>query len=278
MIEILERKQELGSGSYGVIYLCDVKINGEVIKNVVVKEIHLSKKIKQEDIEREIEILKRVQHNAHTVKFYGIIYEENVKISIVMERLEEVDLYEDVGFSQKIEIATQLLEGLSFIHKQGVVHSDIKPENIMIRSDSGKLVFTDFGLSCVNQLDSLDPNTRCKAAGSLAYVHPVIYFTLKKKYEVVGNKKHRTNFITDLYSLGTVLFVVFMGEKYLNFEYLVPEKMSDFKNHYQLQMERFEMEYNAYPELIGVMKELLNPLGRKNEAVYYLEKIKSVDM
>jgi len=270
-MEIVKKGEELGSGAYGTVYLANILIDGKLFEDIVIKEIKLGKKVTKESIEKEIEMLKRVQNSEHTVKYYAAVFDEiSQTFKIAMERLEEIDLYEDVSIEQKFDISRQLLSGLAFIHSKSVVHSDLKPANIMIRPGTGKLVFTDFGLSCVHNSSEFE----CRAAGSPAYMHPVIYFTLKKKYELVGNKKHRTNFITDIYSLGTILYTVFMGEKYLEFDFLTPMKMSDYKDHFQFQMECFMEEgYDKYPHLNMVMREMLNPIGRKRSAEELLEEL-----
>ena len=63
--------------------------------------------------------------------------------------IDKGKLHEDL----KLKIVIQLLQGLSFAHKNGIIHRDIKPDNLMIRIDkdgSHKLVFIDLSLNKIN--------------------------------------------------------------------------------------------------------------------------------
>lgn len=120
---------------------------------------------------------------------------------------------------QAATIATQLLSALSFLHKRGIVHRDVKPENILLVSDDDddlNVKLSDFGLarvlcevddnssSCSNQASPLTPPSarRSRAytsVGSDYYVAPEI--TFGGGYDTA----------VDMYSLGVTLYIILSG-------------------------------------------------------------------
>jgi len=104
----------------------------------------------------ELEVLLSVDH-PHVVRLVDV-YQSDETLSLVMERLEGGELAEHMSSSSRwskrcaedsaAQIARQMLLSVSFIHSQGIVHRDIKPDNFLFsREDSNFLVLIDFGFS-----------------------------------------------------------------------------------------------------------------------------------
>ncbi len=95
-------------------------------------------------------LLERFNH-ACIVKVYAI-FEENDTAYMVMEFLDGESLFHGtqqrgaMNLPQAFEVARQVGEALSIVHSGGLIHSDVKPENI-IRTSDGRLVLLDFGVS-----------------------------------------------------------------------------------------------------------------------------------
>jgi serine/threonine protein kinase len=152
-----EIQKVLGQGGFGIVYLVKdtERLNNIfVIKELFAKEfsfrkrderkvthkpkaITLMKKIK-EGIIREVKILSQIE-NENVVQAYGYLEENNTLYSI-MEYIEGIDLgrcIEERLFSEDEakDLLKQLIHGLKEIHKQDIVHRDIKPNNIMKTPD-----------------------------------------------------------------------------------------------------------------------------------------------
>lgn len=96
-----------------------------------------------------------------------------------------------------LKIIEQAGSALSYAHKEGLIHRDIKPGNIMIDSESGRVLITDFGLAKSKKWERITP--KASLFGTPAYMSP----------EQASGKEldHRT----DIYSLGAVLYEMLSG-------------------------------------------------------------------
>jgi len=112
------------------------------------------------------------------------------------------DAMNRVSTEQKTAILTQILEGIDFLHQNGVIHRDLKPQNILIVKRSSGFIpkITDFGIS--KQLDTNKSSVFSNSlagAGTLAYASP----------EQLGEREIRKN--TDLWSFGIIAWQMFTG-------------------------------------------------------------------
>jgi peptide/nickel transport system substrate-binding protein len=102
---------------------------------------------------------------------------------------------------EAIAWASQLLDGLGYCHSQGVIHRDIKPQNVIIAPD-GRAVLVDFGL--VKLWDPTDPRTKTvmRGFGTPEYAPP-------EQYDVSGG---HTDPRSDIYGLGATLYHALTGQ------------------------------------------------------------------
>jgi serine/threonine-protein kinase len=123
---------------------------------------------------------------------------------LVMEAIGGRSLHERIqtgspfGLSEVLSIGVQIADGLAAAHRQGVIHRDIKPRNIMLEDGSGRVKITDFGLALV-AVDGVQLTSNNRAVGTPAYMSPE---------QVLGVRVDRR---TDLFSLGCVLHAMVMG-------------------------------------------------------------------
>lgn len=120
---------------------------------------------------------------------------------IVMEYVDGQTLTERIktlSLKQAIEIGIQIAEGLAAAHEQGIVHRDIKPDNIMVRKD-GIPQIMDFGLAKLKGVTSI--TQAGSTVGTAGYMSPE---------QVQGlDVDHRS----DIFSLGVLMFEMFTGQK-----------------------------------------------------------------
>lgn len=192
---------DLGEGSFGKVKLgINLKSKLKYAIKIINKE-DLSKS-KLENIKIEIEIMKICQH-PNIVKFEDH-YEDINNIYIVCEYLRGGNLSSyliNQGYllteNQIKEIAKQIGQGLTYLHNKGIIHRDIKPDNIIICNKNKHPVFKiiDFGLSkisgCNEKVNDMN--------GTLAFSAP----------EVIS-KEFYSNKI-DIWSMGVILFYLCSG-------------------------------------------------------------------
>ncbi len=126
------------------------------------------------------------------------IQEHDGQIFIVMEYIDGETLREHraVSLSQSLDIGIQIADGLAAAHEKGIVHRDIKPDNIMVRKD-GIVQIMDFGVAKLQGVSRLTHNG--STIGTAGYMSPE---------QVQGiDADHRS----DIFSLGVVLFELFTG-------------------------------------------------------------------
>ena len=194
----------IGKGTFSIVKLGEHKKTKE---KVAIKIMQKNKILSKDDlirIEREIEILKRLNH-PNVIKIHKI-YDDEKKFYIIMEFCENGELFNRIvekKYLTEDEAALfyyQLINGLEYIHKNNIVHRDLKPENLLL-SKNDLLKIIDFGLSNYTGNDIL-LGTPC---GSPCYASP----------EMVSGKRYN-GYMIDVWSTGIILFAMVCG--YLPFE------------------------------------------------------------
>lgn len=144
--EILKR---LGAGGMGEVFLAyDERLD----RQVAIKRIRSDKSAtseRRERFRREARVAARLNHPA-IVQVYDVLAEGDVD-SIVMEAVEGTDLRTLIGgrplpLETAIVIARDVADGLAEAHRQGIVHRDLKSENVLVTA-AGRAKITDFGIA-----------------------------------------------------------------------------------------------------------------------------------
>ena len=118
---------------------------------------------------------------------------------IVMELIDGITLKQymerrgRLNWPETLHFISQIMKGISHAHSRGIVHRDIKPQNIMVLRD-GTAKVTDFGIACLN-----GSNPTNEAIGSVHYISPE-----QAKGDYTDNR-------SDIYSAGVVLYEMLTG-------------------------------------------------------------------
>ncbi|MGE5707291.1 MAG: protein kinase domain-containing protein, partial [Bacteroidota bacterium] len=191
----------LGKGGMGVVYRAkDLRLDRIVALKELILEQTLSEVEKQDTTERfrrEAMASARLKHNnIVTVYDYG---QFGGRHFMAMELLEGKSLGDHIEaktqftFQQVVDIGIQICAGLDYAHANGVVHRDIKPDNIMVLNN-GAVKITDFGVARVRS-DLPSMTQTGTTLGTIAYISPE---QLCDSRLVDGR--------SDLFSLGGLLY------------------------------------------------------------------------
>jgi len=195
----------LGKGGMGVVYRAnDRKLDDIVALKVLRPEMLKDDPTHIERFKQEIKLARKITHrNVLRTHDFG---EAEGTPYISMEFLEGVtlkDLIKSKGalpVGVGLRIAKQICAGLEAAHRQGVIHRDIKPQNMLILPESGEVKIMDFGIARVSELKGQSGLTSDGTVmGTPDYMPPE---------QAQGNP---ADFRSDIYSLGVVLFEVFTG-------------------------------------------------------------------
>ena len=243
----------IGKGTFSVVKLGEHKKTKE---KVAIKIMQKNKILSKDDlirIEREIEILKRLNH-PNVIKIHKI-YDDEKKFYIIMEFCENGELFNRIvekRYLTEDEAALfyyQLINGLEYIHKNNIVHRDLKPENLLL-SKTDLLKIIDFGLSNYTGSDIL-LGTPC---GSPCYASP----------EMVSGQRYN-GYMIDVWSTGIILFAMVCG--YLPFEdndnEILFAKILKCKIHYPKSMGSLTLD---------LMKKIITPDPKKRITLEQIKK------
>ncbi len=200
--ERFEITGELGRGGMGVVYLArDPVLNREVAVKMV--SLGDSPEIHEERFRREAQVVAGLDHPAIVPIFdFGRHQDSLYFVMPVVGGTTLHDLIDNdsLNLGETLEIVAQIAEALDYSSSRGVIHRDVKPENIMVsRQGSGlRARIMDFGLA-LRAAGSRITKTG-QLPGTLAYLSPEYILSL----DLDGR--------SDLYSLGTILYECLAGE------------------------------------------------------------------
>lgn len=193
----------LGKGSFGKVYMAS-----QVLTNRVVAIKCLDKKAVKEDnrknkILHELLMFKTLSDHPNVTQIYEV-FENKKYFFFVMEYASGGDLLQLMKRKNRLTehtargIFIQLVRGLKYIHSKGILHRDIKLDNILLIEADGELKakICDFGVSRFVK-DHEVINEQC---GTPAYIAP----------EIIRKKGYK-GFTVDIWSLGVLLYAMVMG-------------------------------------------------------------------
>ena len=192
---------KIGEGMYGTVYKAINKLENKVyaVKRLNFQNINEKEK---KHIKNEVELIKNLKH-PNVISYKDSFNDKDNYFNIVTTFCEGGDMYSKIQkrngefFGEELILnwTVQILLGLSYIHKNGIIHRDIKPQNIFIKSEN-LICIGDFGIAKIinNQMQT---QTMTSIIGTPLYMSPESF-----------NEPNSKNFASDIWSTGCCLFEI----------------------------------------------------------------------
>jgi serine/threonine protein kinase/formylglycine-generating enzyme required for sulfatase activity len=194
----------LGRGGMGVVYLAEDERLRRLVAIKVMLDEYAQHELARARFQREARAMAKVKSD-HIVTIH-LVDEENNSPFFVMEYLQGLSLESylrsnpELNLSTIIRISLEIAQGLSDAHSHGLIHRDIKPDNLFLEAPKGRIKVLDFGLA--RHLDDATQLTHTgKIMGTPYYMAP----------EQAEGKKE-TDHRADIFSFGVVLYRLCSGE------------------------------------------------------------------
>jgi len=164
--------EQVGQGGMGVVYLAEDK---RLKRNVAIKFLPQQISSDPEQKKRfETEAQAAASLNHPNITTIHAIEDYDEGVFIVMEYIEGIELKEKINsgaipVKEAVRIAIQIAEGINSAHKKGIIHRDIKSQNIMITAE-GKAKIMDFGLAKISGSTQITKSG--STLGTAAYMSP----------------------------------------------------------------------------------------------------------
>jgi serine/threonine protein kinase len=198
-----EFQKPIGTGGMGTVYKALDRRNGQLVAIKVLRYKESDNPILHQRNIREFKAASELEHpnivraiSFETVDDINFVVYELVEGGSLCDRLDHCRRFTE---SEAVRIITQIGQALEYAHSRGVVHRDVKPDNILILPD-GRAKLTDFGLA--KTIDSQEDNlTRpLSGLGTPQFMAPEQFSDAKS----VGPR-------SDIYSLGATLYTMVTG-------------------------------------------------------------------
>ena len=198
----------IGKGSFGAVYLCLNVTTGEMM---AVKQVEVPKYSTQDEnilntveaLRAEVSTLKDLDHE-NIVQYLGFENKDNI-YSLFLEYVAGgsvgslIRMYGRFSDAMNRHITTQVLKGLAYLHSRGILHRDMKADNLLLDQD-GVCKISDFGIS--RKSNDIYSNSDMIMRGTVFWMAP----------EMVDTKQGYSAKV-DIWSLGCVVLEMYAGKR-----------------------------------------------------------------
>jgi serine/threonine-protein kinase len=242
----------LGSGGMANVYKArDLNLQRDVAVKMLREDLIADPSFRARFLQEARSAANLIHPNIVTVYDFGY---DVKRYYIVMEYVDGTDLkstirdIEDISIKKRLDLMIQICEGVGYAHRAGLVHCDLKPQNILVSPD-GRAKITDFGIS--QALASINPDEFTDIVwGSPKYFAPE---------QAAGAAPSPSS---DVYALGVILFEMLTGQ--LPFE---AETAQGFSELHQTEAPPSPRSLNA--EISPTLESILLKVLSKEPAARY---------
>ncbi len=198
-----EIREIIGVGGMAYVYKAYDTIDDRIVAVKILKDEFLANEEFTRRFKNESKAIAILSH-PNIVKVYDVSFGDRLQY-IVMEYIdgitlkEYIDQQKDIRWKEAVHFTVQILRALQHAHDKGIVHRDIKPQNIMLLPD-GTIKVTDFGIARFARSEIRATSTEEKAIGSVHYISPE-----QARGEITDEK-------ADIYSVGVMLYEMLTGQ------------------------------------------------------------------
>lgn len=196
-----EIHEMIGMGGMAVVYRAYDTIDDRTVAIKILKDEFLGNEDFIRRFKNESKAIAVLSH-PNIVKVYDVSFGDRIQY-IVMEYIDGITLKEyldqqkEVKWKEAVHFTVQILRALQHAHDKGIVHRDIKPQNIMLLQD-GTIKVTDFGIARFSRNETRTMTD--KAIGSVHYIAPE-----QARGDITDEK-------ADIYSVGVMLYEMLTGQ------------------------------------------------------------------
>eukprot|EP01083_Nonionella_stella_P120967 363057_1 len=274
--DLYEIGKEIGIGTYASVYTCYRKTDSREFAVKIINKRYLTDK-EISGLKNEINILKFISHK-NIIKLRHI-FNESQSILMVLELCEKNDLFDKISTSENsrlsekesAEIFYELCNALQHIHENGIVHRDLKLENILI-AKNGSIKLTDFGLAHFTPEISSIATNHCKLSDfasddstcSISTIDSTTNYSYESVLmdtccgtpyyvapEVIEMSKY--NFKCDMWSMGVILYIMLGGYQPFRGDNLQQMYASIVKGDYNFKSKRWNNISSEAKDLIDCL-------------------------
>jgi hypothetical protein len=193
--------KKLGGGAFGTVYLATKEDRGVALKEIICQDFD-----ETNHAVSELVIAKNLSH-PNVVKYNDVfldMVDGELRVYLELQLCEGGDfrkyrLSNELGQQKILSFSMQIIEALEFMHKNNVIHRDLKPDNILMNKEQNQLLICDFGCSTLKE----SVNQNHSTVGTLFYAAP----------EIMKGETGYT-YPVDVYAFGAILvFLALKSEK-----------------------------------------------------------------
>lgn len=195
-----EIQELIGVGGMAMVYKAYDNVDDKTVAIKILKDEFLGNDEFIRRFKNESKAIAVLSH-PNIVKVYDVSFGDRIQY-IVMEYIDGITLKEYIGqqkvlpWKEAVHFTVQILQALQHAHEKGIVHRDVKPQNIILLQD-GTIKVTDFGIARFSNKETRTMTD--KAIGSVHYIAPE-----QARGEVTDGK-------TDVYSVGVMMYEMLTG-------------------------------------------------------------------